>query len=588
MKLEEIIQSSINNVLKESVRFGNKEIQEIMKYSDLFRIGIEYEFHLDPDLLYPEDMVDDQTSAYLGDMVAERVNEDDISTMIERADDVIRKISTDVIKENRQAFEEMFIEEDGIGIIPEELKEEIEEQLQDNATEINDDGHTAINAALDVYINLYDNDLQSYFMSLIDVSYDDLDELIGTISSSSLIDFEEMEDFLKTWNMNTVDDYIKLVDRIKGILEKLASKDSSSIYHDLRSEVIEQNYENVRDEVISNLSDNNHDNKIEIIEDPVFDKFSVEEIEDIDSEAGTVVEVITAPLDIEDTIDVMKRMFDFIEDNGSTSNVTGMHINVSYRDARFDKENVDPLKMMLLVNENYMSDQFSPRQHVERMFRYFSREEVIRNLAHAYANEGFDGLERETRSLIPTETKNQAINFANLGSMERSRIEFRFPGGADYHKQESLLEWHVLRLCYMVLILFEENFLYEEYKKDLIRFLDKVAQFSHDMDFSEIVNLTRQGAFQEEERTESKEFDDFIVRGPTGDELIFIERGTTNIFVYDMQTKRLTHDMSGEAIDLGDFSPQSFYKRFARFMGITNIDQVKIFRSFMMANGFSG
>ena len=491
MKLEEIIQSSINNVLKESVRFGNKEIQEIMKYSDLFRIGIEYEFHLDPDLLYPEDMVDDQTSAYLDDMVSERVNEDDISTMIERADDVIGKISTDVIKENRQAFEVMF--EDGIDAVPEELKDEIEEQLQDNATEINDDGSTAINAAIDVYDTLDDNQLKRYFHSLIDVSYSDLDEVYGIIDSySSSIDFEEMEDFS---DMDDFNDYIMVVNMIKGILEKLASKDSSSIYHDLRSEVIEQNYENARDEAISNLSDNN-DNKIEIIEDRVFDEFSVEEIEDIDSEAGTVVEVITAPLDIEDTIDVMKRMFDFIEDNGSTSNVTGMHINVSYRDARFDKENVDPLKMMLLVNENYMSDQFSPRQYVDRMFKYFSREEVIRNLAHAYANEGFDGLERETRSLIPTETKYQAINFANLGSMESSRIEFRFPGGADYHKQESLLEWHVLRLCYMVLILFEEDFLYEEYKKDLIRFLDKVAQFSHGMDFSEIVKLTRQGAFQ--------------------------------------------------------------------------------------------
>jgi hypothetical protein len=211
-------------------------------------------------------------------------------------------------------------------------------------------------------------------------------------------------------------------------------------------------------------------------------------------------EVVTIPLDYGDTLQIIDIMADFISKYGYTSDRTGLHMNVSLpRGMSID--HIDPLVLLLLLDNKYIDDQFLPRQYVNTMMNYFRNNED--NAAYDLLTNGAQSLINLTRAYIPTKVKYQQINFSHLGfkSTSSSRIEYRSPGG-DYINDTDLLKKELTRLLYMLNATINHNRFYprDRMLKDVIRLWDRVSMESSGRTFNEVIDQIR----RKQERTSKK------------------------------------------------------------------------------------
>jgi len=111
-------------------------------------------------------------------------------------------------------------------------------------------------------------------------------------------------------------------------------------------------------------------------------------------------------------------------------------------------DNVNPMKLAMLIQDRYIVSDRTPnwKKFVE------------------YAE-----------MTIPTDDKYVRVNFQHMSeSMDRRRIEFRFPGGDDYEtKEKEIIDW-MYRMAYVTLAAFDNKFGQKEYLKELVKFYDKV------------------------------------------------------------------------------------------------------------------
>lgn len=224
---------------------------------------------------------------------------------------------------------------------------------------------------------------------------------------------------------------------------------------------------------------------------------------DTDSSVDEGGEIVTKPVALMEALTVMDQVLEFIKRYGRTSSQTGLHINMSIDTPGFDFV-VDPLRLMLLMDSKHMADAFSIRNaNVERMTRRIINAWTLENAAHSFTNGGMQGLIDYTRGLVPQD-KYWQINFSHMkgystseddygveGIRSERRIEFRFPGGAGYETRGDVIEHHLLRSAYMLLVLFHGRYEYKDFVKDLYRFWDDVADRVFGVSFDRVIQAYR-------------------------------------------------------------------------------------------------
>lgn len=224
---------------------------------------------------------------------------------------------------------------------------------------------------------------------------------------------------------------------------------------------------------------------------------------DTDSSVSKGGEIITKPVPLSESLIVLDQVLEFIKRYGDTSNETGLHINMSIDTPGFDFV-VDPLRLMLLMNSKHMADAFSIRNAtVGRMTRRIINAWTLENAAHSFTNSGMQGLIDYTRGLVPQD-KYWQINFQHMkgysaseidygveGIRSERRIEFRFPGGAGYETRGDVIEHHLLRSAYMLLVLFHGRYEYKDFVRDLYRFWDDVADRVFGVSFDRVIQAYR-------------------------------------------------------------------------------------------------
>ena len=128
--------------------------------------------------------------------------------------------------------------------------------------------------------------------------------------------------------------------KYEGLLKNLEDIDENIV--ELREELEDFYRDEVEERVRERMSEDSElddDKKIEIMNDVLWDEFNTREIENIDTEAGTMVEVITRKLPIDEAISLTEKMFDFMQEKGfETSETTGLHVNMSIRGEELNKE----------------------------------------------------------------------------------------------------------------------------------------------------------------------------------------------------------------------------------------------------------
>ena len=289
-----------------------------------------------------------------------------------------------------------------------------------------------------------------------------------------------------------------------------------------------------------NLSSNS---KVQVIDAALMDSNNKWGI-DYDSEISEVtddqsvpegVETISKAIPLLDQIKLMEKMFNHIQDVGSTEHNTGMHVNMSIKGLNFTKDNFDPVKMVVLLNNNYLIGKsvdkkgnpilkYPVRGYVSNMLSQVNVETAFM-LAKEYVAGGYKNLINEFSVLIQRDRKHQGINFNNTFSADMEidgestrRVEFRYMGNEGYDKRLEEMTFDIYRFAYAMMAGYSPAFGQEDYYKAIVKELDKViAGELPNMKFSDFISAVKKGntryetiGFDEKYKAKRKYFEELI------------------------------------------------------------------------------
>lgn len=218
------------------------------------------------------------------------------------------------------------------------------------------------------------------------------------------------------------------------------------------------------------------------------------EIVETDVSVPDGVEVITNPLPLKRTLSVMQAMFNHIRHVGSTSQSTGMHVNMSIRGLHFDPNDFNPLKMIILLGEDYLRKMKYPvRNYVGLMTRGINTNDLSR-MVFALASGGIKPFIAELDTHIDKKEKFQSINFNHMYNYDRQqrRLEFRYFGGADYETRFDEMRLDIYAAAYTMMAAYSPTFAQKEYYQGALRFVDGlVKRFWPGTSLQDMVELAR-------------------------------------------------------------------------------------------------
>lgn len=527
--------------INEALRFGNREARELMKIKNLIMIGIEYEFHVDDADASDEDNIDeDRYMEAIDDYVDNEMEKKD-SDLRESWVEGEEENARDVLGDFEDAIREMRNLIDRVGSLQDTIDqlEEIE-QLWDDA-QAADEGEidtSKVREAAQYMLKLFNHievTLQDVSTTMFDDSeryVENQDELEELIDDANRIDDVEppmdgSDEELIEWFMADGEDHrselsmiMEMVDSVSGIFDKSADDhveeaidrardqaedmDIDELYHMLegksRDEYMDGIREDAYEEVDSSeylLSDGN--DAVSIVTEDWSDPdnewgISMQDFVDVttDPSVDQGVEAITKPLPMDHALQVMEQVFQYIDDKGSTSERTGMHVNLSIKGINL--RNLDKLKMITLMDDEFIRShsKYPIRNYVDKMLS--DRLEDYIDLAQVYVDGGLPELTHTAEEKLVQNVKYQSVNFMPIGDVNEAtrRIELRYFGGANYHFREQEMKKDIMQAAYVTMAAGNPEFAQKEYMQSLLRFLDKkVRRQSTHKSFLDLVNMIK-------------------------------------------------------------------------------------------------
>lgn len=218
-----------------------------------------------------------------------------------------------------------------------------------------------------------------------------------------------------------------------------------------------------------------------------------------------LAEAVGIPLPITEAIDHMYEMLDFIKEHGYTDNRAGMHVNMSLSDSDMSMEDFNPIKLVILMDDGYVNDNFPKRDYTGPVFSAFDSHKlmtIVENMVSAGSNpEEFDqGIVKEIESLVKrgSNLQGKGTNFNINGvtgetNPSKRRVEFRYFGGvtppqktAGYEYRGEGMEFEIYRAAYSLMAAFDENFLRREYIESLWNFVDDRVEEVYNSSLSDL------------------------------------------------------------------------------------------------------
>lgn len=188
-------------------------------------------------------------------------------------------------------------------------------------------------------------------------------------------------------------------------------------------------------------------------------------------------ELVTGPLEYKEAVEQLQKITQWIDENGYTTDKCGIHINHSFdfnqlRGIRtIDKMN--PLKCIMSFNEDYIYELWPERKH--NVYAQ-SIKSIVSNDVIYYSKLPLGQFENNFK--LPSE-KYFGINFLKYPD---NYLEFRYLGGADYHKKYEKIFKVIQHIALEMYKILREHYLSTEEKEILNK---KIVQFR------ELVNYFR-------------------------------------------------------------------------------------------------
>lgn len=177
------------------------------------------------------------------------------------------------------------------------------------------------------------------------------------------------------------------------------------------------------------------------------------------------LEFISPPLPIDEMVEDIKKVKEWAEERGCyTNRSTGLHMNVSVPD--FDREKLDFVKLVLLLGDKYITDQF------ERTGNYYCKNamDIIKDASPQDTELLFKKLKNNMESIA-----SKVIHTGDVGKFtsinpKNNRVEFRGPGGDWLDKNFDKIE----NTMYRCVVALDAACDPAKYRKDYLKALYKM------------------------------------------------------------------------------------------------------------------
>lgn len=454
--------------VNEGLKIGKKERETVLRNSEKFRIGIEYEFHPNDDTWYRE--------------VAD---------------------NGDVLEHVSDRWEVSF---DVYNFVFNPKTRKVEENDYDiyNLRELN---------------------------SLMVVTYYELELLNDppeTILSDITAIINELLSNLRSWDtfIDIVEDLHSLLTN-KGrhfLIRLFESKQKGEKFHELitlmnQYESDSSNTIKTKIEELINEIENFGDlavKPLNIILDDSFKYFNYKKINSFQNKNGLAhhmviygldhqttieghnqIELITRnpPMSLSDAIKDLKKVFSFIDSYGTTSKYSGLHISVSVPDKFNSGIELNYEKLFILMNFGFITKNlFGERDHVDSIDRLvktrikaFISTQRFKDIAlkHNSAKMIYDKIFDEINFKQIVTNKYQSMN---LGDYHKSngRIELRFFGGENYEKRYNEIVDLIIKSLLLISSSYDDK--YDRiYQKARYLYIDNIVQEIEVLSFPEII-----------------------------------------------------------------------------------------------------
>jgi len=187
----------------------------------------------------------------------------------------------------------------------------------------------------------------------------------------------------------------------------------------------------------------------------------------------TGFELVSPVLTIEEGLKYIKTAFDWLSDSEYfTNDKAGFHITMHYVSPSFTKDNLDPVKLLMLLGEQHLLKKFAREtNHYAK-----SHSEELANMVRLNY-EDFMTNKRKIRSLISKLTDNIAFdkyysfNYKKL--QEDGILEYRIIGNANYEKKFDDIRRVALKYAFILKISCDPDSFKNEYYKKVYRFIQE-------------------------------------------------------------------------------------------------------------------
>lgn len=190
--------------------------------------------------------------------------------------------------------------------------------------------------------------------------------------------------------------------------------------------------------------------------------WEVEDDSSLDSDDGVGIEVITPILSVRVLIANIKKIFEWISENGFTDNTTGFHVHMSSKTGE-----IDPLKLILFTEEDLIYKHFEMRKkntYTKGKKVHFDYLEVDTD----------DLLDIASNLIVKKKYNSEKYMGLHLYDLQDNHIEFRYMGGRDYHEKFDEVRQIIINYAHWLSIACDPEYKKKEYIKKVNRLINKL------------------------------------------------------------------------------------------------------------------
>lgn len=194
-------------------------------------------------------------------------------------------------------------------------------------------------------------------------------------------------------------------------------------------------------------------------------------------------EVTSPAMDMEDGLDALEEMLQFIDQKGSTNSDTGLHIRVSFKQPK-QIEDIDWFKVALFMGDERVLSDFDRRRTtyaqtpMDRIRQYFKDQiakiggDPSRAIAEIIRQEGFTNLVQPMRDMFINNESDRYSTFNVTGFRDhQGRIEFRVWGNDKYERRLDEIKRTLFQFCYAVILGSTPELHFDTYMKKIFKLI---------------------------------------------------------------------------------------------------------------------